>query len=479
MSSHIQLPNKKIFTFNRLAIFFRTPSRSMITAWLLWLLLYTSPLFYYTSTISVKTIVFILSCISCFIFGDTLVAYLEKKKYQKNKFTSCSIKFSRNKSLPHLNRLVQILAILGLCSAFSFLFSRLFLYDLDYSSGISAARFQRQQDTSAGVTPPLATVFGLLFYSCGSAAFLVACFQDGLKKITRILAILSLASPIIVTVTFGGRGAIYNLLLIIFSASLIRHFCNQKIFSLNIKKPHFLGSIKIRKVLIVLFILFSIYAVYVFVDRANARSQVVFQENLKLLESYKNVKPAQFLVDLANDRVLDGNVLTNAGLTYSYLTQGPDLLTKLIDSSNSIGPYFGQYQIPLVPVIIRKYLPAFDISQQLKDERFVSGLYGGGLTAWGSMLIDFGWPGALVESILYGCVSRVTYFCAINQGKLGDKLLCSFLIQSIIQSSYTAPLAGGGSAYVFIVFLGLRKTLNRLDNLSKLMPGPSSTKKTA
>jgi oligosaccharide repeat unit polymerase len=450
----------------------------MITAWLLWLLLYSLPFFYYTTSISFRTIIFIVSCISCFVFGDTLIAYAETKTSQKKKFVSPLTEVRLGNSLRQLNKLVQILAIIGIFSAFLFLFSRLSFYGLDYSSGISAARFQRQRDTGAGVAPPIATVFGLLFYSCGSAAFLVACFQDSLTKLTKTLSLVSLVAPIIVTVTFGGRGAIYNLLVIIFSATLIRHFCNQKIFFLRIKKPNFM-RLKVGRILIILVLVFSIYSVYIFVDRANTRNQVLFHENLKILESYKNVKPVQILIDLVDDGLLDGNILTNSGLTYSYLTQGPDLLTKLIESGNKIGPYFGQYQVPLIPVIIRKYLPAFDISQQLKDERLVSGLYGGGLTAWGSMLIDFGWVGALFESILYGAVSRIIYFGAINQGKLGDKLLCAFLMQSIIQSSYTAPLAGGGSAYVFIVFLGLRSTLNRLDNLSKLLPNSVKTKQLA
>jgi hypothetical protein len=162
-------------------------------------------------------------------------------------------------------------------------------------------------------------------------------------------------------------------------------------------------------------------------------------------------------------RILGSDALLNIMQTFFYLTSGPSVLTKLIDSQANISLSLGLYQFAIIGPFVNKFFPESNLFPRLLSDLSQAGVGGLLPSAWGMMFVDFGFVGTFFEAFLLGCLSRMVYYLAIHRGRLGDKLMFLFTTMSIVMSPIVAPLGFSDSFFTLIVFLVAGKFLNHFN----------------
>lgn len=470
----IQTQHKSIQTKERSNSFFRflaysfgSPTRVMLVSWLLWLLAFILAPFHYTILPSIRIVSFILACIISFAIGDFSLkqSIVSKKVKQKdNPKTNEIIAVKRKK----LNRFILFCGLSGIAGALLFALSKLFLSGLDFSQGVSGARIERANDVLSGFSgnTPVITYLGLILFPLGTVSFLVSLLKpNSINSRTILIARISALSPVAVTLVTGGRGGILQLIIMFFSVYLIRYYCDRSSSKANLM-PKITNMKSLKKsnfkwFFVILVVFFVFYSFYIFNTRREIVQATDFYTSLDRWESYYGIFPAKYLETMVNLEILDSNIVLNLMQTFYYLTSGPSVFTKLVSTSITIGPYYGQYQVALLASFCRKFFPSLSVSDSIYSELNQAGTLGLIPSSWGMMYADFGWIGTLCEAFILGCLSSYIYYSAISKQRLGDQVLLTFTITSILLNPIIPPLGFSDTFFTFLIFLLCRPILNK------------------
>ena len=353
--------------------------------------------------------------------------------------------------------------------------SKLLLSGLDYSEGISEARFQNKALSLSGDSrTPLISYIAYILFPFSIVAFIVSFLSNCLSKKTNFICKLSFISPIFVNVLTGGRGSILYIFLMATSAIFIIQYSNshQQILSKQATFYKFPRSKCLSKILGLIIFLVTVgafiwYWFYIYADRRAVSNNTDLSMYFAYLKAQYGIYPDEFLIDLVNNNLLDEELVVGLMQSFYYFTHGPLVFSKMVNSQMTVGPYCGQYQVPLVMTLLRKFFPYFSLSDQIFNELSAAGVLGSFSSAWGMMFADFGWIGTLIEVFYLGCISRLVYFYAIAQKRLGDQLLLTFIMASIYITPVLPPLGIGLNFFTLFSVILVKKKLNALQQAIK------------
>jgi oligosaccharide repeat unit polymerase len=444
---------------------FDTPSKAMITTWLIWLALYLTVPFYYTNSISLMTAALIFLSIGFFVFGD-LLSKSVINKINSRKPRSIDNDLSRleitGKYSPRIDRLVSSAALVGLIGASIVVIIKTLISGLDFSAGISAARVQRANEVITGTveSSPLFLYPALLTFPFGTASFLSGILDKySLSKKTLITSKIAILAPVSVTVVSGGRGGILHVVLMGLSAIALLSYSQQK--------KNYQFKIRFNKLSIVFLMLFIIYSVYIFESRREVTGVESAYTAFYDWKTNYGIYPADWLSTLVNNGTVDSGLILNAMQTYYYITHGPSMFSKIVESSTEMGPYYGQFQVGILAPFIDKFLPALSMSDRITNEAVQVGVAGVFQSAWGMMYLDFGYLGLFVESFILGWICQIVYSNAIHKATLRAKLFFCFTLASILLSPMISPLAFSDSTFtiIAIVLFGIMLNSSKTNEL--------------
>jgi oligosaccharide repeat unit polymerase len=441
---------------NFLILALQRPSFTMVATWLGWLFLYILPFFEYTKPISLYTSIIIFLFIFSFCLGDlSLTQFLgmSHKKLNYKKRTGNSLPQKPWEFGEHpvqrkvFSKTIRWFSIVGLAGALAFVFGKLFLSEIDFSTGISNARIERATSAVLGESAktPLIVYLGFLTFPFGTSAFLIhLLYSAPLSKWTNRLAKLSIIAPISVAVINGGRGGILHLF-IMGGATLF----------LNKIKGIKLSTIW-RKLGIIPYIFitgFLFYSAYIF----ESRRLLVGKENFLTLfsdwEANYYIAPAQWLLDIIENNFLDGNFAATIMQTYYYLSSGPSIFGIILDSQMQLNYGFGQYQIPLITSFLERFIPSLSLRSNLYSSLDSIDTLGLLPSAWGMFYVDFGLWGGFLEAFLWGALSSLIYINASKAKKMSLQLTFCFMVASIVLSPLVAPLGFSETFFTLLAFL--------------------------
>lgn len=132
-----------------------------------------------------------------------------------------------------------ILAFIGVCSI---LFDRIFIQGVDYSEGVSAARENWRELSTArqGVSSPFSVIGSVFYPSVFSSIILTLVFYERLSmRFFRLLA--ALAIVVIFSLIIGGRTSILVLVAVTISSLAMRSVIGLPVIPLGFVKYGFLG----------------------------------------------------------------------------------------------------------------------------------------------------------------------------------------------------------------------------------------------
>lgn len=456
--TNIKLKSKANF-FNKIVNCLRTPSLAMIYTWMIWLLMYVLSPFYYTTPVNFSTAIAIVVSITAFVIGDVLSgSVLEKKSSSLSTFKQNTFNFEQISS-PKLDRLIRNCAIIGLIGAGAIVFIKVVISGLDFSGGVSGARLQRANDVLKGNAESSSVLLypALLAFPFGTAAFLSGLLNPNiLSKEALTWSRIALIAPIAVTVVSGGRGGILHVLLMAFSGIALGIYSNRAT-----NKP--LPNLSIGKFPIIIFAAFVVYSVYIFEDRRDVTGANNFLASIDSWRNNYGIYPADWLLNLVEHGILEGNWLLNIMQSYYYFTHGPSMFAKIFENSSmSIGPYYGQYQIGLLPALIDKFLPNLSLSEKMFTETVQVGVAGVFPSAWGMIYFDFGFLGIIIEPFILGWLARIVYHKAIYEQIGGTDLIFCFVLASILLSPMIAPFGFSDSSFTAIAMFYVSRLINSI-----------------
>lgn len=416
-----------------------TPARLMLWLWAVYLLVYILEPINYRRGISYTTMFFLGACVAAFASGSRL--------FQPN---IKGFPAERDPHQPHeirraakLNRLALIFAATGIIGTLLVVIDKVFLSNIDYSQGLGVVRWEmnNEAELSAVQSRSYFLWLGTLTYSFSNVVVLLYMFKgEAFKKLTTSLAVISSICPMVVAVVYGGRTQAILMLALIIGSSLIRLSCNQPVLP-NVHSA--------RPVIVGYAVLCLALVIYIFGVRGElyGTSAMMLAASMEVNLDASLSESVQGLVESDSHT---STLLVNGLLSASYVTHGfPELDFLILDNAGA-GPYYGQYQLWLINrLLVALQLPVADIRGVIRQDIHHNGLF---FTAWGGMLLDFGfWLSPLVVFVL-GVGVGWLYKLSVSRNSLNAKLFLAYMYMYILLTPLHSSFSMGNS---FLILLSI------------------------
>ena len=238
-------------------------------------------------------------------------------------------------------------------------------------------------------------------------------------------------------VASGGRSAIFVSAIFIVLSFYIR----RKLDLSAIPQSNLLRASSLAFVLIMIF-----YTNYIWYVRSEL-TNTGFEEFLSHAETVWGVTPTSALVNFA-DWLGRPELVKDLLSTIFYFTQCLSVGEKVL-SMPSTPLLLGSYQIDLISVLFRLTPYLSEIMRNGYNDLNDFGVYGFFSGAWFSLLIDFGFFGALLFTAVWGWLSGVAFRYARHSRHLE---LYAFSLYAILISFVSPPLGFANSAVTFFWF---------------------------
>jgi len=266
------------------------------------------------------------------------------------------------------------------------------------------------------------------------------CYErlDGRAK---ILLILTMLCPFLLSVLYGGRSPILVLFLLFASSCVVRKLLGKSSLPSGVELKLFGG------IAIVAFIVYTNLVWFVRMDLISAATDIALDHTTEAW----GIVPSTQLVDLLDEWDLHDALFPITGL-YFYVFHSTATVEKLF-ALPSIPVMLGGQHIDVFAAAFRLFEP----TRQLLSDGYATLLdgqiYGFFLGAWGSLYVDmsiFMFP----FIALWGWTSGATFARLRARYAFGDAVFYVFLFYSIIISPISAPFGLANSFSSFLYFLG-------------------------
>jgi hypothetical protein len=419
-----------------------SPTRLLVLVWLGAVAVFVLGPIRYEDPPRTLTWMFIAACVAAFALGAQL-ATLRRRNAER----------PHSDSSRHLETIVRTAALVGLFGAACIAIDKTILSGLDFSQGVAALRFERQQAAEAGATGVHRSVLlyvGYLTFSFSVASFLLYLLNgERLGRSTMWLAFMSLASIFSYSYLYGGRTPLALVVGMAFGAIFVR----------RLSRKSFLPQQRTGRFLFVGLLLLTVfYSEAVLSDRLTASGANDYSVVESRLEAGENAKIVP--VGGVDIRVAPGSTsapsvsataaprssfespsgsemfLMRLAVNFHYVTHEVPALDRAFAYEPGVGPYFGAYEFYLVPSLVSKFVPSWNIDAIMIPELQAAQVYGYWPTAWGGMYFDFGVVGALIGALVCGWVAGRIYFRAIGHRDEGAQLLMCYVVAGIIATPF-------------------------------------------
>ena len=323
-------------------------------------------------------------------------------------------------------------------------------------NGIYALRAQRAEElASAGRSQAgWSAAFGFIAYPAGivgACAFIR--WYERMRATQFMLAAAFGTALVMMTVFAGGRGPILAAGAVVFGTAILRMIDGQTAIP---------RSRALRLGILFAVVCFIGYSSVIW----SVRSESVAMDAQQFLDYAEDswgmaVRPG--FREVVEPRLgVEGLRIVVA--SSFYLSQSTSVLERII-SAPSIPPMFGLYQIDVVAAAYRVFASAdgrllADGNQALLAEN-VYGFFAG---AWGGLLIDFGYAGAIVATAAWGWLAGRSWGAAISVPGAPFALMLAFWLAASLWSFASSPLGFSNAATLlcwFVVFSYLVRPCRR------------------
>jgi hypothetical protein len=333
--------------------------------------------------------------------------------------------------------IVRATAVVGLLGAGFIAVDKVLLSGLDFSQGVTAVRFLREEAVAGGTAVALPRspllYLGYLTFSFSVASYLLYLLKgEGLRLSTAWFAFASLASPFAYSYLYGGRSPLFLVLGMACGAIVVRLLSRQT--------P--LPRGKTAPLLFATFVaLIFVYSTWILSERFVATGandyptlQSRFETSYDATISPPGVCSPSFLPasTTANTRAFCEQGLMHATLYTYYFSHELPMLDRTLAAEPPLGPYYGAYQFYLASAFVERVLPSVSADAIMIPQLKAANVYGWFSSAWGGMYLDFGVVGALPGVLLCGWLSGRVYRSALVDGTPGGRLLMCYGVAGII-----------------------------------------------
>lgn len=339
-------------------------------------------------------------------------------------------------------RVVTIGCILSLIGTALLLIDKVFIQDIDYTSGIAVAREQWRLVGLEREGVP-SSFYSAIGYLVGSSYYLslALLFSRALDIGDRWrFGFLMIASALILanSLITGGRSAV------LLAAAFVSYSYFSKVG--RVRKNLF-DALKYRIALMLLMAVFCGYVLYVFSARADAGGQDVASYSLGFLE-YLGLRPAGWFEHVAKDSLL-GQFVALFNLALAYLTHSFATMTAIVN-------FDGDSQVVLFGHI-QSLFSKVGLAEAPSQSWFLAGRFP---SLPGAVYLQFGILGVFIGASLIGVVSG--YIAAWHQNRqqsIPAIFACCCLEAVLLFSPFLFAgdalfypfLVGGGIAVILIV----------------------------
>ena len=407
--------------------------------WVGVLVLYAVGPIHYNEAPQLTTWFFVLASVSAFAIGGLLAT----SRGRVGRVVSAG--FAEAVTRRRIDRVVLIAAILGLFGAACIALDKLLLSGLDFSQGIAAIRFERVEATEAGTAASLRRspllYLGYLTFAFSVVAFLLYMLRgEELRRRTIWLAFLSLVGIFAYSYLYGGRTPLGLAVGMGFGAIGVRLLSRQAPLPRGLTGRFLFAGF---------LVLTAVYSEAVLADRLMTSGAVDYASLETRLETNNDAKIAPipgFGTGKAEATSSAGSSEQTPGVSASsselflmrvvvnlhYFTHEVPTLDRALAHNGSLGPYYGAYQFNLIPALVTRIVPGWNLDRFMIPELQAANVYGYWPTAWGGMYLDFGVVGALIATFVCGWLAGVVYSRALRGNDDRARLLMCYVVAGII-----------------------------------------------
>jgi hypothetical protein len=332
--------------------------------------------------------------------------------------------------------IVRATAVVGLLGASCIALDKVLLSGLDFSQGVTAVRFAREEAVAAGTAVALPRspllYLGYLTFSFSVASYLLYLLKgEALRLSTAWLAFASLASPFAFSYLYGGRSPLFLVLGMACGAIAVRVLSRQTALPRGKTAP----------LLFVAFVaLIFVYSSWIVSERfvaTGANDYPALQDRFET--SYDaSISPAGLCrpsvlpaSTSASTQSLCEQALMHATLYTYYFSHELPMLDRTLAAEPPIGPYYGAYQFYLASAFVERVLPSVNADAIMIPQLKAANVYGWFSSAWGGMYLDFGVVGGLFGVLISGWLAGRVYRSALVDGTQGGRLLMCYVVAGI------------------------------------------------
>ncbi len=346
-------------------------------------------------------------------------------------------------SLPRLQRLVRVFAILGLVGGAFIVIDKVWLSGLDTSAGFTSIRFQSAElgaaFSNSYARSPLLYI-GLITYSFSLIGFVTYILRaEQLPLRLLYLTTLSLASPFAVATVYGGRSMLFVALILPLGALLIRRLRGKQ------------SALKRLKPLLVMFLFIGLLAGAYDNSVQNQRREIFgfedYKSELQFTETARNFRVKPWVEGLINAGVPAEVVLQSVSLG-TYVAQGAPNFDLILHHDGPVGPFYGQYEIASLGSWLGRIIPELSVVDRMYTELDDADVLGVFVSTWGALYVDFGLIGMLLIAFLWGWVSSRIWTRATRSDHLGAQVLAALLFLTIVSCPIHSAIGAGTGTFL-------------------------------
>ena len=340
---------------------------------------------------------------------------------------------------------ITVLLLVGIVGAALQVATKLDVLDgLDLSS-IFALRNQRAMQLASAERPASAgwAAVGFLTYPAGVVG-LCAIFRWYERMYVGRVALAAAfgASLMLMTLLMGGRGPLISCAVLLAGVAVLRVIDGLPVFPRS-------RALRWSAVLAVMGILG--YSTIIWTVRSDA-VQLDAEQFLVHAESAWGMTVRSGFRD-AVEPILGIDGVRALAVTSFYISQSTAILERIIAAPAS-APMLGMYEADVVAATYRVMAGAdakllVDGNQRLLD----ANIYGFFSGAWGGLVIDFGYTGAMAAITAWGWMAGRAWGVALRAPGAPAALMLAFWLAASIWSFATPPLGFSNAAVIFAWFI--------------------------